>query len=58
VNASPAVLAWNGDELLGVIIPEVNASGITSFYVIVNPDKLGLIARQAAALPRLADLPR
>ena len=58
VNASPAVLAWNGDELLGVIIPEVNASGITSFYVIVNPDKLGLVARQAAALPRLADLPR
>jgi len=58
VNASPAVLAWNGDELLGVIIPEVNASGITSFYVIVNPDKLGLVARQAAALPRMADLPR
>jgi len=52
------VLAWNGDELLGVIIPEVNASGITSFYVIVNPDKLGLVARQAAALPRMADLPR
>jgi RNA polymerase sigma-70 factor (ECF subfamily) len=58
VNASPAVLAWNGDELLGVIIPAVNASGITSFYTIVNPDKLALVARQAAGLPRLADLPR
>ena len=56
VNASPAVLGWRGDELLGVIVPEVSASGITSFYTIVNPGKLRGVARQAAGLPRLADL--
>jgi RNA polymerase sigma-70 factor (ECF subfamily) len=57
VNASPALLAWNGDELLGIVIPEISASGITSFYTIMNPDKLRRAARQGAGLPRMADLP-
>jgi RNA polymerase sigma factor (sigma-70 family) len=56
VNASPALLLWGGDTLLAVVLPQVGADTITAVYVITNPDKLAFTARQAAALPRTADL--
>ena len=56
VNASPALLLWGGDTLLAVVLPQVGADSITAVYVITNPDKLAFTARQAAGLPRTAEL--
>jgi hypothetical protein len=50
------MLAWSGDALLAVLIPQASDESITSVYVVANPDKLAFTARQAAGLPRFADL--
>jgi RNA polymerase sigma factor (sigma-70 family) len=56
VNGDQAMLAWSRDALLAVLVPQVGADRIISVYVIANPDKLAAVARQAAGLPRFADL--
>jgi len=56
VNASPALLVWEGDTLLAVLIPQVADGAITSVYMIANPGKLARTARQAAGLPRTVGL--
>jgi len=56
VNGSAAVLAWSGGILIAVFVLEIGPEGITAIYTIVNPDKLEFTARQAAGLPRSAEL--
>jgi hypothetical protein len=56
VNGEPAPLAWIGGVLFGVIVPEIAGDRITALRVLVNPDRLGFAARQAAGLSRSADL--
>jgi RNA polymerase sigma factor (sigma-70 family) len=57
VNGQPAVLAWNQDSLLGVLIPENDGTTIAALWLILAPGKLAFAARQAAVLPRGEDLP-
>jgi RNA polymerase sigma factor (sigma-70 family) len=56
VNGEPALLAWVGGALFGVIVPEIADGRITALRVAANPDKLGFAARQASGLSRSADL--
>jgi RNA polymerase sigma-70 factor (TIGR02957 family) len=56
VNGEPALLAWIGGALFGVIVPETAGDRITALRVMANPDRLGFAARQAAGLSRSADL--
>jgi RNA polymerase sigma-70 factor (ECF subfamily) len=44
-NNAPAVVIYDGDELLGVFLVEVVDGKITNFYAMANPDKLAGIAR-------------
>jgi RNA polymerase sigma factor (sigma-70 family) len=57
VNGQPAVLAWSGGSLLAVLILDADGGTITALWLVAAPGKLGFAARQAAGLPRLADLP-
>jgi RNA polymerase sigma factor (sigma-70 family) len=50
VNAQPAVLAWNGDSLLAVLIPEAEEATVTALWLVAAPGKLAVVARQAAGL--------
>jgi RNA polymerase sigma-70 factor (TIGR02957 family) len=56
VNGEPALLAWVGGALFGVIVPEIADGRISALRVMANPDKLGFAARQAAGPSRSADL--
>jgi RNA polymerase sigma-70 factor (TIGR02957 family) len=56
VNGEPALLAWIGGVLFGVIVPEIAGDRITGLRVMANPDRLGFVARQAAAASRSGDL--
>ncbi len=56
VNGEPALLAWIGGELFGVIVPEIAGGRITALRAVANPDKLWFAARQAAGLSRSAHL--
>jgi RNA polymerase sigma factor (sigma-70 family) len=56
VNGEPALLAWIGGDLFGVIVPEITDGRITALRVMANPDKLGFAATQAAGLSRSAGL--
>ncbi len=44
-NNAPAVVVYDGDELLGVFLVEVIDAKITNFYAMANPEKLAGIAR-------------
>jgi hypothetical protein len=48
VNGEPALLAWSGDGLLGVLVLEADGDRIRALWAVANPDKLGFAARQAA----------
>jgi RNA polymerase sigma-70 factor (ECF subfamily) len=48
-NGSPALVAVVDGELIGVMVLETTADGITAVLSQVNPDKLGRAARQWAA---------
>jgi len=48
VNGESAVLAWVGDGLYAVLVPEVTVGRITALRAAANPDKLAFAARQAA----------
>ena len=50
------MLAWSDGILIAAIVPEIGPDGITAIYTIANPDKLEFTARQAAGLPRSAEL--
>jgi RNA polymerase sigma factor (sigma-70 family) len=56
VNGEPALIAWIGGVLFGVIVPETAGDHITALRVMANPERLGFAARQAAALSRSEDL--
>jgi RNA polymerase sigma factor (sigma-70 family) len=46
VNGQPAALAWYGDTLLAVLVPEFGATQITALRIVANPRKLAFAARQ------------
>ncbi|MGI8875592.1 MAG: RNA polymerase sigma-70 factor [Egibacteraceae bacterium] len=50
VNGEPAVLAWSGENLLAVLVLELDRDRIGGLRVVVNPDKLSFVTRQAASL--------
>lgn len=50
VNGEPAVLAWSGENLLAVLMLELDRDRIGGLRVVVNPDKLSFVTRQAASL--------
>lgn len=50
VNAGPAILGFDGDELRGVLALEIVDGRISALHISANPDKLIYIARQFAAL--------
>jgi RNA polymerase sigma-70 factor (TIGR02957 family) len=56
VNGEPALLAWIGGALFGVIVPEIAGDHITALRVMANPERLGFASRQATGLSRSADL--
>jgi RNA polymerase sigma-70 factor (ECF subfamily) len=53
VNGEPAVLAFDGETLAGVLCFEIVGDQIAALRAVANPDKLRFIARQ---LSHLADL--
>ncbi|MBP2365115.1 hypothetical protein [Pseudonocardia parietis] len=50
INGEPAVWGWAGARLVGVAVPEFAGEQIVALRIVVNPDKLGFLAGQAAAL--------
>lgn len=46
-NGAPAVLAWRGERLFGVAVPQVVDGRITALLAVSNPDKLRFVQRQA-----------
>lgn len=52
VNGTPAVLAWVGGQLIGVLAMDVRDGRISAIRIIANPGKLGCAARQAGGLSR------
>jgi RNA polymerase sigma factor (sigma-70 family) len=48
VNGQPAVLAWRDGVLLGVLIPEFDATAITAMHIVTSPGKLAFASRQTA----------
>lgn len=57
VNGEPAVLAWHGGELIGVLVAELADGRVAALRLIANPDKLRFVGEQAARLSRKAPLP-
>jgi RNA polymerase sigma-70 factor (ECF subfamily) len=50
VNGGPAIVGYAGDELLGVLVLDVVGDRIGRAWIVVNPDKLGFLGRQLAAV--------
>lgn len=52
VNGQPALLAWRGETLLGVLVPEFgdteNGAAIRALRIVASPRKLAFAAMQAA----------
>jgi RNA polymerase sigma factor (sigma-70 family) len=46
VNGQPAVLAWRGDTLLAVVIPESDETTIAALRIVASPGKLAFAVRQ------------
>jgi RNA polymerase sigma-70 factor (ECF subfamily) len=46
VNGEPAVLAFDGDTLSGVLCFEITGDRIAALRILANPDKLGFLAAQ------------
>ena len=46
VNGEPAVLAFDGDTLSGVLCFEITGDRIAALRIMANPDKLGFLAAQ------------
>jgi RNA polymerase sigma-70 factor (ECF subfamily) len=46
VNGEPAMLAFDGDTLAGVICFEISGEQIAALRVMANPDKLRFLAGQ------------
>ena len=53
VNGEPGILAWSNGVLAAVLMADVAEHHIVGLRVMMNPDKLGFVARQVAGLPRL-----
>ena len=56
VNGEPGILAWSNGVLAAVLMADVAEHHIVGLRVMMNPDKLGFVARQVAGLPRLEGL--
>lgn len=52
VNGQPALLAWRGQVLLAVIIPEFRGEEIAAVRLVASPAKLAFAARQAAGVTK------
>nr|WSY56434.1 RNA polymerase sigma-70 factor [Streptomyces sp. NBC_00886] len=48
VNGESALVGWDGDRLVGVIVFELRDGLIAQVRAVVNPDKLGFVRRQLA----------
>jgi RNA polymerase sigma-70 factor (TIGR02957 family) len=48
INGEPALTAWAGDTLLGVLVFELRAGLVLHVRAVVNPDKLEFAGRQLA----------
>ena len=46
VNGEPAMLAFDGETLAGVLCFEIVGDQIAALRIVANPDKLGFLARQ------------
>jgi hypothetical protein len=46
VNGQPAVLAWRGDTVLAVVVPESGETAIAALRIVANPGKLAFAVRQ------------
>jgi RNA polymerase sigma-70 factor (TIGR02957 family) len=52
VNGDPAMLAWEGEVLRVVVVPEVAGGRISALRIVSNPAKLAFVGNQAAGLSR------
>jgi RNA polymerase sigma-70 factor (ECF subfamily) len=52
VNGVPALLAWSGSALVGVLVPEIADRRVTAVRIVADPDKLRFLATQVARLSR------
>jgi len=50
VNGDPALVVRVGDALFGVLVPEFAGERVHALRFVLNPDKLGFLARQLDAL--------
>jgi RNA polymerase sigma-70 factor (ECF subfamily) len=46
VNGEPALLAFDGDTLSGVLFFEITGDRIAALRIVANPDKLRYLAEQ------------
>jgi RNA polymerase sigma-70 factor (ECF subfamily) len=53
VNGEPAMLAFDGDRLAGVLSFDIDADRIAALRIVANPDKLRFLARQLSHSARL-----
>ncbi|MGW5382472.1 hypothetical protein [Nocardia sp. NPDC003963] len=52
VNGVPALLAWSGSVLVGVLVPEIADGRITVVRIVADPDKLRFLGIRTARLSR------
>jgi RNA polymerase sigma-70 factor, ECF subfamily len=52
INGSPAMVAWDGDSLVGVLSLTATAAGIQEIYALLNPEKLAYLRQQLAGTMR------
>jgi RNA polymerase sigma-70 factor (ECF subfamily) len=52
VNGVPALLAWSGTALVGVLVPEIADRRVTAVRIVADPDKLRFLGTQVARLSR------
>jgi RNA polymerase sigma factor (sigma-70 family) len=46
MNGQPAVLAWRGDTVLAVVVPEPGETAIAALRIVASPGKLAFAVRQ------------
>ena len=54
VNGAPALLVWVGETLAQVTVLEVGDGVVKESFAVVNPEKLGFLARQLGGAPQVA----
>lgn len=52
VNGVPALLAWSGSALVGVLVPEIAGRHVAAVRIVADPGKLRFLGTQMARLSR------